>query len=501
MEPQAFDRRRRTVLLATAAVATGALSVVGSCQKPQGMRRGLGEPASTDSMTGSQRPAGTEPSRATQADGAKPTEPPKPKPEPVERPLPPTSEPAIRIRTGSLTPDAPSIEIRGPGSNVWVVEPGSGRPGVVAQCPVEFTWTSEGWRVREAAKTRESRAVAVPPTAVLEVSSLRGEPRRLTAFGSEWPGIIRLVPRPAPRTAGGTAPQVAALATADVVHELPMEEYLPGVIAKELFNSWGVATHQAQAIAARSWALCEMAMWRTRRHFDTVAGEAGQAWIGATKHRRSADAVNATRGTVLLHASRVVPAYYSSCCGGARAAARDAISSSVVHDIEPLRVDRPDGADCCSWSPTYRWQLSLDAQALGRSLPAWARAEGYASLFSLDGIRRIEIAERNRAGRPVAYTITDAKGALHQVLAERLRWGLNADPAAPGGMRPSRERVKSAYFEPLVRGRELFVSGRGHGHGVGMCQYGAEAMAKKGAQAKAILARYYPGATLDKSYA
>jgi stage II sporulation protein D len=512
MEPQAFDRRRRTIVLASAAVATGALAVIGSCQKPQGMRRAPGDPSSTDRMGGEPRTEGGDPKRKPQDDAAAKREPAKPKPQPVERPAPPTAEPAIRIRTGSLTPDAPSVEIRGPGSNIWIVEPGSGRPGVVAQCPVEFTWTASGWRVREAAKTRDARAVSVPSMAVLEISSLRGEPKRLTAFGSEWPGIIRLVPRPAPRAASAGAPAASAapvatpapspgFVSADVVHELPMEEYLPGVIAKELFNSWGVATHQAQAIAARSWALCEMAMWRTRRHFDTVAGEAGQAWIGATKHRRSADAVNATRGQVLLYAARVVPAYYSSCCGGARAAARDAISSSVVHDIEPLRVDRPDGADCCSWSPTYRWQLSLDAQALGRTLPAWARAEGYASLFSLEGIRRVEVAERNRAGRPVAYTITDAKGALHQVLAERLRWGLNADPSAPSGMRPSKERVKSAYFEPLVRGRELFVSGRGHGHGVGMCQYGAEAMAKKGAKASAILARYYPGAGIEKSYA
>jgi SpoIID/LytB domain protein len=505
MDTQAFDRRRRTVLIASAAVATGALAAIGSCQKPQGMRRAPGEASTTDRTAGEPRSDRGEPQRPSDAESAAKPEPAKPKPEPVERPAPPTAEPAIRIRTGSLTPDAPSVEVRGPGSNVWIVEPGSGRPGVVAQCPVEFTWTAQGWRVREAARTRESRAVSLPPMAVLEISSLRGEPRRLTAFGSEWPGIIRLVPRPARASAGpvdaSASTAAPPFATADVVHELPMEEYLPGVIAKELFNSWGVATHQAQAIAARSWALCEMAMWRTRRHFDTVAGEAGQAWIGATKHRRSADAVKATRGTVILYAARVVPAYYSSCCGGARAAARDAISSSVVHDIEPLRVDRSDGADCCSWSPTYRWQLSLDAQALGRSLPAWARAEGYASLFSLDGIRRVEIAERNRAGRPVAYTITDAKGALHQVLAERLRWGLNADPASPSGMRPAKERVKSAYFEPLVRGRELFVSGRGHGHGVGMCQYGAEAMSKKGAQAKAILARYYPGATLEKSYA
>jgi stage II sporulation protein D len=45
------------------------------------------------------------------------------------------------------------------------------------------------------------------------------------------------------------------------------------------------------------------------------------------------------------------------------------------------------------------------------------------------------------------------------------------------------------------------LSGRGHGHGVGMCQYGAEAMAKKGAKMDAILTRYYPGATIVKSYA
>jgi len=493
MEPQAFDRRRRSMLLASAVVAAGGAALIGSCQKPQGMRRSPGDGPSTDAMSGRARSDRADPTRPPEQDAAAGAEPPKPRPEPVERPAPPTAEPSIRIRTGSLTPAAPSIEIRGPGANVWIVEPGSGQRGIVAQCPVECTWTAEGWRVRVAAKTREARAISVPPTAVLEISSLRGEPQRLTAFGSEWPGIIRLVPRPA---------QPASTATsADVVHELPMEEYLPGVIAKELFNSWGVATHQAQAIAARSWALCEMAMWRTRRHFDTVAGEAGQAWIGATTHRRSADAVRATRGSVLLYAGRVVPSYYSSCCGGARAAARDAISSSVVHDIEPLRVDRADGADCCSWSPTYRWQLSLDAQSLGRTLPAWARAQGYASLFALEGIRRVEIAERNRAGRPVVYTITDAKGAPHQVLAERLRWGLNADPSAPGGMRPARERVKSAYFEPLVRGQELFISGRGHGHGVGMCQYGAEAMAKKGAQAKGILARYYPGAGIEKSYA
>ena len=68
-------------------------------------------------------------------------------------------------------------------------------------------------------------------------------------------------------------------------------------------------------------------------------------------------------------------------------------------------------------------------------------------------------------------------------------------------MRPAKERVKSAFIEPLLVGREIVVTGRGHGHGVGLCQYGAEAMAKKGAASGSILARYYPGASVERAYA
>jgi stage II sporulation protein D len=143
----------------------------------------------------------------------------------------------------------------------------------------------------------------------------------------------------------------------------------------------------------------------------------------------------------------------------------------------------------------------MDLATFARTLPAWARAEGYASLLKVDGVRRVEILEKNPAGRPVRYALTDAKGQRFEVTAERLRWALNADPRNPANLRPAKERIKSAYFEPLVAGGELVLSGRGHGHGVGMCQYGAEAMSKKGAKEAAILSRYYPGAAIAKSYA
>ncbi len=504
MDSQAFDRNRRRFLIASAVAAAGAAVVaVSSCDTPQGMKRssnskpgtstGPDTAAATNAAKGS-KSASTSPSKpATQnptQDAGGPTGSAEEKrPEPVERPTPPSAEPSIRIRTGSLPKSQPQVRLEGPGPRLWIIEPGSGKPGTVAAGPVDFAWSVAGWKVTEFAGTSRARVVATLGPVTLEIMALRGEPERIRLRGVDWPGKVMLVPQP-----------TDIEQPVDVVHEVALETYLPGVLAQELFNKWGVETHRAQAVAARSWALCEMQRWRNRRHYDVVAGELGQAWIGATKHQRSIDAVQATRGEVLLFESRVVPAYYSSCCGGQRASARDAISSSIVHDIAPLQVSTLDGRDCCSAAPTYRWKSTFDLATFARTLPAWAKEEGFASLLKVDGIRRIDIAARNPAGRPVRFQITDAKGLVVEVPAERLRFAINADPARPGELRPSKERIKSAFIEPLVLGKDLVVSGRGHGHGVGMCQYGAEAMAKKGSAAHAILARYYPGAQPVKSY-
>jgi len=507
MDPQSFDQdalraRRRLFVLTTAALAAGGAALLSSCEQQRGLRRAPGSPPppsgdptqSSGTATATTKPTGEQ----------KPTPEPEKAPPPTERPAPPQTEPAIRIKTGSLPKESSRLEVRGPGPSLWIVEPGSGRPGTVAEGPVEFQWTAAGWVVTELAGTPSARRVAVPQKATIDVMPLRGEPQWLSLKslgsgggsaagqydGGQWPGKLRLAYKP-----------LDLAEPVDIVHEVPMETYLAGVIAKELYNSWGVETHRAQAIAARSYALCEMAMWTGRRHFDVYASERSQAWVGGTKHAKSLDAVASTRGEILLFTGRVVPAYYSSCCGGARASARDAISSSILHDIPPLTVAAGDRRDCCSAAPTYRWQTKYEVADVARTLPAWARAEGFAALLKVDGLRRIDTTARNAAGRPVRFRITDAKGQSFDVPAERMRWAINADPRNPAEMRPSKERVKSAYFEPAILGRELVLTGRGHGHGVGMCQYGAESMAKKGAGATAILARYYPGASVARSYA
>ncbi|MDZ4753046.1 MAG: SpoIID/LytB domain-containing protein, partial [Phycisphaerae bacterium] len=301
---------------------------------------------------------------------------------------------------------------------------------------------------------------------------------------TSWPWGLRLVAR-----------SDEAIGAVDVVCHVRMEEYLPGVVAKELYNSWSLETHLAQVVAARSYALCEMAQYE-HRHFDVVAGEASQAWTGPTTHKTSLEAARRTRGMVLLWDRRVVPAYYSSTCGGRPANATDVMSASDFNAIAPLRVGRESVRECCKSAPTWRWKISLPTQETARRIALWAKTDRPA-MARIDGLRSIETATTNATGRPLTFRITDTKGQLFEIPSERLRWAFNADVA---GLADVRTRVKSADFVAKVSPISISLDGRGYGHGVGLCQYGAEALTKQGSTWRDILARYYPGAEVIATY-
>ena len=492
MDPQTFDRDRRHFILVSTAATAAACWFAAGCDTPQGMRAPRStSPPGNGSNTG-QNPTGLNGAPPAQQDPAKTTPEPAPKdegtqnPQDIERPQPPEKEPAIRIKTREVPAAAPKISIEGPGPHVWVVEKGSGKGGMLARGPVEARWSSAGWRITEGAGTRRARVLDFASRGTIDVSALSNEAARITIDGVQWPGAVRLVPQGA---------------RFDLVHEVPMEMYLSGVIAKELINSWGVETHRAQAIAARSWAICEMAVWRPQRHYDVVADERSQAWVGTTTHQKSLDAVRDTGGQLLVWQDRVVPAYYSSCCGGARASAQGTISSELLHDIAPLRASSGKrGCACTGFSKHARWEMTLAVPTVSRVLPAWGRLEGYPSLSRIGQVAQVSVVARNEQGRPVRVRLVDAKGWKCELTAESLRWALSASPSNPAEKKPLNERVKSAFFEPNVLGDRLVLKGAGYGHGVGMCQYGSEAMAKGGAKAAAILANYYPGAQLVRAY-
>ncbi len=389
------------------------------------------------------------------------------------RPLPPATPPTIRVLIDRHRDPQP-LRIAGEGR--WIrLRPSDGSPAIVLPSPVEITLVP----AKSGTAAFQVRAASRPPQRLegesLELALPPGAGGMLSSGGQAWGSLVRLWIR-------GEG--------IDAVGEIPIEAYLPGVLAKELYRHWSPAAFEAQAVAARSFAVVEAAHWAKRRHFDVTTGPDTQAWGGFPTAVRPQEAVRATRGVLLAWDGRVVPAYYSSCCGGVPAEASHAIGSSRANEIPPL-AGRDDRGLCCEAASTFRWTATLPAAEMHRRLVAWGRSSGQAAVARIGAIRRIDPVLLNRHGRPARFAIEDLSGVRVEAAAERLRAAL-----ASGGS----PRILSANFEARPRGGDFSFSGRGFGHGVGLCQHGAEAMARRGERWTAILDRYYPQSTLVSAW-
>lgn len=392
------------------------------------------------------------------------------------RPLPPDSEPRIRVRAVRIADDL--VEFGPVGKRIWVTAPGR-TYRTMHLGPVRFQRIESGWRVSSSSAGRTTSRVvpgSEPLTLAMSDPGVAGPELK----GRMLSGTVNLV---------GVGDRKRG--HIDVVCHLSMESYLPGVLAGELFDSWRPATHEALAVAARSFALCERYHWLSRRSYDVVADERSQVWNGGKAPRRPSEAVARTRGMVLIHRGRVVPGYYSASCGGRQAAAIDVISSNPVNGISPLSVPVPDlrgPCPCRSFGPHGSWRTSFDISSLNEALASRMQSSSKVPPWPL----KFEIIEESRSGRPSHYRISSSRPGSKtlELGAVELQRGLNS--TAKG--RP----VRSADFEVTVRPDGIQVDGAGFGHGAGLCQYGTEAMARADTPARQILARYYPGVEIKR---
>lgn len=289
----------------------------------------------------------------------------------------------------------------------------------------------------------------------------------------------------------------------DAINHVPMERYLPGVLSKELYASWEYETYRAQAITARSYAIHGLATSRSR-YFDLESTQASQAYIGANAHQKAIEAVRTTQGIVLAHQDDVLQAYYSSCSGGTGQDAAAIFPNQ--RDLLPLR-----GIQQGDWgkeSPYFRWSIVIPRVLLTQRMAAWGKANGH-SIGSLQMIREVRTTATNSVGRPTQLTVFDQSGKAYPLSAEQFRFACNhvgsSSPAGIAAAPPlppldSKQMVRSSHVAVTVMQNEVRINGAGYGHGVGLCQYGAQAMAKQGYNAQAILQFYYPGADLRKAY-
>jgi len=269
-----------------------------------------------------------------------------------------------------------------------------------------------------------------------------------------------------------------------VINALTMDDYLKGVVPCEIggINKALMAAAMAQAVAARSYACAHLGQ-HSDMGFDLFATVQDQVYGGiSAEEELISKAVDKTRGQILVYQNRPIEAKYHSTCGGRTADFSDAWPGEGPPYLRSVICG------FCQPSPHYEWKkvwLKKDFFANFRS--RLARIGIY--LDKDEYIRDLRLFKNRQSQRVAKISVQTDRGE-YDISAYNIRTAFG-DYRDPGGL------LKSNWFEFKVRGDTLTILGRGFGHGVGMCQWGALEMARKGFKYQKILRLYYPGTKIQ----
>jgi stage II sporulation protein D len=277
--------------------------------------------------------------------------------------------------------------------------------------------------------------------------------------------------------------------TGGLVNIVDVEDYLVSVVISEVPASFHPEALRVQAVVSRTYAWYQKRMAPPNRRWDLMATESSQMYTGipwGDGGRQAMEAVRDTSGVVCTwnspHGERIFCSYFSSTCGGHTQAAGPVKNES---SIPPL-----SGIARCDYCADSRW-FSWGPVRMSKKVVTERLRQKYPRFQKLGRIEDIQVVDQTVQGRPVRLRLLDAKKRAIELEAENLR--LTVDPTG----RELRStfctiRSQAGYF--------VFSEGRGFGHGLGLCQYGADGMARAGANAAYILRYYYPQSRLKRAY-
>jgi len=306
------------------------------------------------------------------------------------------------------------------------------------------------------------------------------EPYILNLNGGDYRGKLTLLTNP-----DGTS--------FDAVNLVPLEPYLAGVVGAEMPHYWEPAALQAQTIAARTYCLYMKKRFGINRRWDVKKTQANQVYRGVEAESGQIwEAVNRTYGQVLVCKGPdgnedIFPAYYSSTCGGHTENSKYVFGDSFEALVG---VACPYCKDVAKPGLFFWPMVQFDKSYVQKKL-----FERYPKLKRLGDIVNIKAARQSdyqgnygRYSRLTFVKLLGSTGKSDFLRAEDFRLSIDR----------SGRKIKSAICQIVNWGDKwAFMSGRGFGHGVGMCQCGAEGMARAGKKARQILRFYYPGSKIS----
>lgn len=256
-----------------------------------------------------------------------------------------------------------------------------------------------------------------------------------------------------------------------VIHPLPLETYVAGIVSAEVPSSWPLEALKAQAIAARTFAV-DRKYARLHRAYHMESSVLDQVYGGAQReHPGALRAARETYGQVLAYKRRPAKAYFHAASGGHTESALEGWGSAVPY---------LPGTKCNygKQSNRWRWSEKLSDSHVDKALRGQLGAH----------VERIRILSKTKTGRMKRVELRGG-GKKRRLSGPDLRRLLGYS------------RLRSTWVTRIRHtGSTWTFDGRGSGHGVGMCQWGAKGRAEAGQSYAQILQAYYPGTHLERMY-
>ncbi len=261
-----------------------------------------------------------------------------------------------------------------------------------------------------------------------------------------------------------------------LVNVVPMEDYLRGVVPKEVISSWHTEAIKAQAVAARTYAAFHKGGYESSG-YDVTDDTRSQVYGGISAETPSTDrAIRETEGEILTYKGKPIDAVFHSSSGGYTENSENIWGTSIpyLRGVKEVQNGTP-------WTKT----IPLDAFAK--------------NLYGEGTLKTIQLSRLN-IGK--AHHSSD-RGISGRVKSVKLG-GSKGNKTVTGAQIQKLYGLSSTLFDIAVKGKNVVITGYGAGHGLGLSQWGAEAFAeqyknKKGCY-KDILAHYFTGAKLEKEY-
>ena len=257
------------------------------------------------------------------------------------------------------------------------------------------------------------------------------------------------------------------------IKEMELEEYLEGVLAGEIYNSWSLEALKAQAILARTYTVYFLQNLKSKYEGADISNDIAeaQAYDASKINEAIKLAVAETRGKIIVSDGAPIQAWFHSNSGGVTTKA-DTGLNFIGEENYTKSVQSPENQNN---SQNFTWTVKFDKSEILSAL----RSMG----VSVNSISDFRVGQKDASGRATTFLMGGAE------------FSANTFRSKIGST-----KMKSTLISNIVvSSSSIVIEGNGYGHGVGMSQWGAKIMADEGKTAEEIIEHYFDNVSIVQS--